>query len=193
MWSPTRRGPARDPARLLLVAPSGTGKTTLACRLLLDGQGAAADESTLVRDGVALPVARRFHLKPGLEEVVSGLGSYTVGLPGLADGSVRAFDPAEAGFTWVVEERRVDHVILVERAPGPASGPGTSAPPPSELAPTSAVEAMPVLVDQSFPHQEPTGELLRQVATLLREAPCWRLRLGSLPQASILLRELANR
>ena len=158
-------------ARLLLVAPSGTGKTTLACRLLLDGQAAVADESTLVRDGVALPVARRFHLKPGLEDVVAGLADHTVGLPALADGSVRAFDPGEAGFAWVIDERPVDHVVLVERleprAPGPPTPASQDVSPASSLESASAVEAMPVLVDQSFPHQEPTGELLRQVAILL--------------------------
>jgi hypothetical protein len=184
-------GAGTDPVRLALVAPSGTGKTTLACRLLLDGQGAPADESTLVRDGVALPVARRFHLKPGLEDVVTGLAAHTVGLPSLADGSVRAFDPAVAGFTWVVEERPVDHVVLVERHGSGPSGSGAAV--ASWLEPTSAVEAMPVLVDQSFPHQEPTGELLAQVAALLREARCWRLGLGSLSEAGILLRGLASR
>ena len=186
-----RAGAGSDPVRLALVAPSGTGKTTLACRLLLDGQEAPADESTLVRDGVALPVARRYHLKPGLEDVVTGLAAHTVDLPSLADGSVRAFDPAVAGFTWVVEERPVDHVVLVERHPPGASGSG--APVATWLEPTSAVEAMPVLVDQSFPHLEPTGELLAQVATLLRQARCWRLGLGSLPEASILLGGLASR
>jgi len=175
------RGPAAPPARVLLVAPSGTGKTTLSCRLLLDGQATVADESTLVRDGVALPVARRFHLKPGLEAVVPDLARHTGSLPGLADATVRAFDPTEAGFAWSIAEARVDHVVLVERAVGG-----------SALVPASAVEAMPALVDKSFPHQEPTGHLLGQVAALLREARCWHLALDSLDEASILVRELAN-
>ena len=39
--------------RTLIVAPSGTGKTTLSCRLLLDGAAVAADESVMIRDGIA--------------------------------------------------------------------------------------------------------------------------------------------
>jgi hypothetical protein len=176
----SRSGPP-EPTRVLLVAPSGGGKTTLACRLLLDGEQAVADESVLVRQGVALPVARRFHLKPGAEEVVVGLDRHLDAVPELADGTVRAFDPSAAGFAWPIVAREVDHVVLIERGPGPG-----------ELVPASAVEAMPVLVDQSFPHQEATGELLAQVAALLREARCWQLRGGSVEEASILVRRLRH-
>jgi hypothetical protein len=167
--------------RVLLVAPSGTGKTTLACRLLLDGQAVAGDESALVRDGLALPVARRFHLKPGLEAAVADLAPLTAHLPGLPDGSVRAFDPSEAGFGWTIGVRQVDHVVLLERSPG-AGG----------LEPASAVEAMPEVVDQSFPHQEDTGALLAQVAAVLRDARCWRLRVDTPAGASILVRGLLS-
>jgi hypothetical protein len=185
---PVAEGSGPPVRRVLLVAPSGTGKTTLACRLLFDGQAVGADESTLVREGRSLPVARRFHLKPGAEAVVAELDAHLDGLPGLVDGSVRAFDPSEAGFAWTIAERPVDHVVLVDRL-ARARG-GTD--PPGELVPASAVEVMPELVDQSFPHQEPTGALLAQVAALLRQARCWRLRMGAIDQASILVRGLAH-
>jgi hypothetical protein len=169
-------GPA---GRVLLVAPAGTAKTTLSCRLLLDGVAVAADESALTRAGVALPVARRFHLKSDAEVLVPDLGPLVDRLPASADGSVRALDPAEAGYRWSIEERPVDHLVVVSRA----DGPGT-------IAPMSAVEAMPSVVAETFRHSEPVGKMLGEIATLLRRARCWRLFTGPVAQAAMLIRSL---
>jgi hypothetical protein len=162
--------------RMLIVAPSGTGKTTLSCRLLLDGLAVSADESVLIRDGLSVPVARRFHLKPSIEEVVPDLQPFADHLPSLEDGSVRAFDPSEARFPWDIEKAQVTHVVLLERGSGP-----------STLLPVSAVTVMPEIVAESFPHQEPKGDLLSQIAKLLTEARCWRLRMDSVSGAADLL------
>jgi hypothetical protein len=162
--------------RTLIVAPSGTGKTTLSCRLLLDGVAVSADESVIIRDGISIPVARRFHLKPSLEEVVPDLRPYANHLPSLMDGSVRAFDPSEAQFPWDIEEVQVTKVVLLERGSGP-----------STLLPVSAVTVMPEIVAESFPHQEPKGDLLSQIAKLLTQARCWRLRMNSVAAAAELL------
>ena len=157
--------------RTLIVAPSGTGKTTLSCRLLLDGAAVAADESVMIRNGIALPVARRFHLKSDLEAAVPDLGPYTTELPSLGGGSVRAFDPSEANFPWSVTQAQVAHVVLLER--------GVER---STLTPGSAVAVMPEIVAESFPHQEPTGALLAEIAAVLTRAQCWRLRMHSVNQ-----------
>jgi hypothetical protein len=167
--------------RVLLIAPSGTGKTTLSCRLLLDGVGVAADESVMIRHGASVPVARRFHLKPNIEEVIPDLRPYTDHLPSLKDGSVRAFDPSEAQFPWDIEEVQVTHVVLLERSSGPPT-----------LLPVSAVTVMPEIVAESFPHQEPKGDLLSQIARLLTEARCWRLHMGSVTGAAQLLTSLPS-
>jgi hypothetical protein len=167
-------------ARTVIVGPSGIGKTTLSCRLLLDGVAVAADESTLVRDGATLPVARRFHLKPGAEDAVPDLGLVARDLPAFR--SVRAFDPAEAGYRWHIAERAVDHVVLLSRAEGPAT-----------LSPASAIEAMPEVVAESFHHQEPVGVLLRELAALMRLARCWRVVAGPVADAARLVRSLPER
>jgi hypothetical protein len=165
--------------RTLIVAPSGTGKTTLSCRLLLDGAAVAADESVMIRGGIALPVARRFHLKSDLEAAVPDLRPYTTDLPSLSGGSVRAFDPSEANFPWSVKQARVAHVVLLER--------GVER---STLAPGSAVAVMPEIVAESFPHQEPTGALLAEIAAVLSRARCWRLRMHSVNHAATLVASL---
>jgi hypothetical protein len=166
--------------RVLVAAPSGNGKTTLSCRLLLDGVAVASDESALLRNGIALPVARRFHLKAGAEEAVAGLRPLLGALP--AQGEVRAFDPSEAGYAWCIEARAVDHVVLLSRADGPAS-----------LLPASAVEVMPEVVSEAFRHQESVGTLLREIALLMRMARCWRLVAGQVSDAATLVRGLVDR
>ena len=165
--------------RTLIVAPSGTGKTTLSCRLLLDGAAVAADESVMIRNGIALPVARRFHLKSDLEAAVPDLRPYTTELPSLGGGSVRAFDPSEANFPWSVTQAQVAHVVLLER--------GVER---STLTPGSAVAVMPEIVAESFPHQEPTGALLAEIAAVLTRARCWRLRMHSVNHAATLVASL---
>ena len=167
-------------ARIVIVGPSGIGKTALSCRLLLDGLAVAADESTLVRDGAALPVARRFHLKPDAEVAIPDLGLVARDLPALR--SVHAFDPAEAGYRWQIAERAVDHVVLLSRADGPAT-----------LSPASAIEAMPEVVAESFHHQESVGILLRELAAVMRLARCWRLVAGPVTDAATLVRSLPER
>jgi hypothetical protein len=169
-------GPA---GRTLLVASSGTGKTTLSCRLLLDGLSVPADESTLVRSGVALPVARRFHLKPNLEAAVPEVARLAEGLPSLDDGSIRAFDPGNAGMPWTIESAPVANVVLLERGSGPSS-----------LDPASAIAVMPTIVSEAFKHQEPTGTLLAEIAGLLDRARCWHLVMGSVDDGASLVTSL---
>ena len=171
-------GPA---GRTLLVASSGTGKTTLSCRLLLDGLSVPADESTLVRSGVALPVARRFHLKANLEAAVPAVARFAEGLPSLDDGSIRAFDPGEAGMPWTIGAAPVAQVVLLERGSGP-----------STLDPASAVAVMPTIVAEAFKHQEPTGTLLAEIAGLLDRARCWRLVMGSVDEGASLVASLST-
>jgi ABC-type glutathione transport system ATPase component len=47
-----------DGTRVLIVGPSGTGKTTLATKLLVEGADVQGDESVLVRRGESLAVPR---------------------------------------------------------------------------------------------------------------------------------------
>jgi hypothetical protein len=127
-------------------------------------------------------VARRFHLKPDAEIVLPDLEPLVAGLPARAGRSIRAFDPGEAGFGWSIDERPVDHLILLSRSDGPVA-----------ISPASSVEAMPDIVAETFRHQEPVGSLLREIATLVRLARCWRLVAGPVPDAAMLVRSLPPR
>jgi hypothetical protein len=165
--------------RAAVVAASGTGKTTLACRLLYDGVAVAADESVLVRDGAALPFPRLFHLKAGIELVVPQLAALVADLPASPSGAVRAFDPVVAGFAWNIAVAPIDHVVLLSRDPGANSLEGLP-----------SIEAMPTVVRESFPFTESTGHRLAQLGHVLRSARCWRLRSDSPQRAAQLIQSL---
>ena len=140
-----------------------------------------ADESVVVRDGVGIPVTRRFHLRPDAETLVDGPAEFTTALPQVGGGRTRAFDPAEAGFDWTVRPRRVDHVILLRRSAGPA-----------RLTRHSELAATPELVEQVFSCGESASVRFAAVAGLMRTARCWVLTNGDLSEGVSLVRGLTR-
>jgi hypothetical protein len=166
--------------RVLIVAESGVGKTTLSSRLLFDGAIVHGDESVVLRHGLVAAVARPFHLKPGIEHLVPELESLLPSLPALdGDPPIRAFDPTVAGFAWTIDQGPVDDVVVAARVDGP-----------SRLISISATDAMPTIVDQVFRNQEQRRAVLREVAAVLRTARCWRLDLGAVDEAARLLERI---
>ncbi len=102
-----------DGARVLVVGPSGAGKTTLATRLLLDGADVQGDESVLVRRGASLAVPRALHFKPGAVRLLPELAGVFATLPVVGD--VTVLDPACVGRPIILRTASVDHVVLLAR------------------------------------------------------------------------------
>ncbi len=98
-------------ARVLVVGPSGAGKTTLATRLLLDGADVQGDESVLVRRGESLAVPRALHLKPGAARVLPELAAVIPELPVV--GEVTVLDPARVGRPVNLRLAPVEHVVVL--------------------------------------------------------------------------------
>lgn len=97
--------------RVLVVGPSGAGKTTLATRLLFDGADVQGDESVLVRRGQSLAVPRALHLKPGAARVLPELEAV---LPRLAVvGEVTVLDPARVDRPVTLRIAPVGHVVVL--------------------------------------------------------------------------------
>jgi hypothetical protein len=169
-----------DGARVLLVGPSGAGKTTLALRLLLDGAAVQGDESVLVRaDARSLPVPRAIHVKAGTEQLLPELRPLLSDAP--RTGDVAVLDPRAFNPRWRLAEAPVDHVVLIERTGG--------APACTDAASGEIVE---VLAHETFPVTEAKAALVRTLAGAISSARRHRLSVGD-PAATIAALQAAIR
>jgi len=155
-----------DDSRVLIVGPSGAGKTTLAVRLLLDGADVQGDESVLVRRGVTLAVPRALHLKPGAARWLPELLDVVPTLPVVGD--VTVLDPARLGRPLVLREASVDHVVLL-------GGPDPDGVDCADLDGGAVLEA---LLTDAFPLTETKARMVSVVAGAMVHARGHRLTSG---------------
>jgi hypothetical protein len=176
-WAQLHGGVMRiDGRRVLVVGDKGAGKTALALRLLFDGHGFEGDETVLTRDGVAMPVARNLHVKPGSQTLIPELTAGWDELPstGTDDGElIRALNPVRAGISWEIQRAMVDLAVVLVAAHGGAT----------TARPLSGIE----LVQHVLPHAAAASssrtDLLRALTALLGHVPGLLVRVGDLPGA----------
>ncbi len=165
-----------DGTRVLLVGPSGVGKTTLALRMLFDGHAVQGDESVLVKGGASIAAPRGFHVKHGTVDVVPELGAVATELP--ETGDVLVLDPSCAGRAWELTEAPVGHVVRVE---------GRSDQPRCERVPLGDV--LEALVAEAFVVTESKAELVARLTSAVARSGAHRLQAAA-PGATIMaLRE----
>ena len=171
--------------RILLVGDKGAGKTTLSLRLLYDGHGFEGDELVLTRDGVAMPVARNLHVKPGsralLPELADGWDALsTIGTD--AGDTIRALNPHGTGFPWKILSGPIDLAVVLEAAHG-------------EVTTTRSLPG-PELVQQVVPHvtaaSASRAALLSALASLLGPVPGHLVRVGELAATVAVVRALRS-
>jgi hypothetical protein len=156
-------------SRVLVVGPSGAGKTTLATRLLLDGADVQGDESVLVRRGESLAVPRALHLKPGAARVLPELAAVLPELPLIGDVSV--LDPARVGRPVTLRIAPIEHVVVLAGSPHGLADDATCTP----LDGGAVLEA---LLTDAFPLTETKGRMVSVLAGAIVSAHGHRLTAG---------------
>lgn len=101
----------------LIMGPERAGKTALALSLMLEGIDITGDGLVLLRDGEALPVPRKFHLRedsigrvPGLRVIDRFAGC----INNPQEGRVVALDPLEFGKPWRIAPALVSTMLYIE-------------------------------------------------------------------------------
>jgi hypothetical protein len=162
-------------ARVLVVGPSGAGKTTLATRLLLDGAEVQGDESVLVRRGESLAVPRALHLKAGTERVLPELAPLLPSLPVMNE--VTLLDPARLDRPVDLRVAPVAHVVLLAGRPAEPDGAIT-------CTPVDGGTVLEALLTDAFPLTETKARMVSVLAGAMVSARGHRLTSGP-PRAMV--------
>jgi hypothetical protein len=157
-----------DGVRVLVVGPSGAGKTTLATRLLLDGADVQGDESVLVRRGESLAVPRALHLKPGTDRVLPELAAVLPSLPVVNE--VTVLDPAHLDRPAELRLAPVGHVVLLTRREADAE--------PVTCTPVDGGAVLEALLTDAFPLTETKARMVSVLAGAIVSARGHRLTSG---------------
>ncbi len=172
--------------RLMVLGEKGAGKTTLLLRLLVDGEAVEGDEMVLARDGLAVALPRRLHVKPGTAALVPEAAEALERSPRtyIDDGTpVVALDPAALGRSVATAPGRVDAAVLLRAAHQR----------PSRLEPVATVDLVSQVVAHTQPPSDSRRALFSALAALLGQADGYLLDVGPLDEAVTLLHQAASR
>lgn len=175
-------GLVRGKRALLLVGPSGSGKSSLALALLLRGWKCLSDEIILIdpKSGLVMPFPRSFHIHEDTLEMMSGIrmagGVY------FDNAGKRRLDPGLFLGEWVAGPALPEWIVFPEYNPGGQGG----------LVRVGHTEAVTRLISQSINLVDHADRGLDVLTGLAGRIGCLKLSAGGLNEAVSLLTELTE-
>lgn len=156
--------------RIMIVGPSGAGKTGLSVRLAQVGARVLSDEGVLIKAGQALPLPRRVHIKdPDRGNLASSLFFRAVGLD--YQPPLWTIDPAQLGGD-LMRSAGLDAVVML----------GDRLAATTALTPASVEDALQMLLIESADYESHVEErsvsrirMVADVARLVEQVELWRL------------------
>jgi hypothetical protein len=167
----------RKGRRVLVLGPSGAGKTTFMLQALLDGWQVEGDEQVYLNGGSVVALPRCFHVKESGLEAFPQLAEQIRGLPdvGADGGRIYALDPAEFGYKWRIGRGAADVVLFLEPERGKEP----------ELVPCPKYRMVNLMMSQCYPPSSRGPGWIGEVSALANAAACYRLVAGP-PRQTVL-------
>lgn len=165
----------------LVVGEKWAGKTTLLCKLLLEGFDVHGDESVILEETHVIPFPRRFFLKeesllqlPELKELCLSSTRYV-----FDDKKGYFIDPLGLGKTWSLAPKTPDSIIYLVPSHGEASK--------KEQIPGWQITEK--IFKQADNFSNDAAQQLKDLSRLVNEARCYVLHSGNLEQAVQIIKE----
>ncbi len=162
--------------RFLVVGEKYAGKSTLMARILFSDLDAYCDDSVLLRDGVIIPVPRKFYVREGSLQFLPQLAAIAPQLPfvySAADGRVVAFDPNDAGCEWCIRPAPVDTIFWLVPNHGR----------PAHLEPCAKYRMVEYIMSQCNPPSRGNGNWVGDICAMVDRAETYNLHVGELEQS----------
>jgi hypothetical protein len=170
---------------LLLIGPSGAGKTSLALSLLLQGWKCLSDEVILIdpEDCMISPLPRSFHVDMRVLELFPELLSGRTEKVFADNSGKRLVDPSVIRSDWIAQPSLPHWIVF----------PSYSATNHNNLIPIGETEALSLLLGQAINLSGHGKKGLEILIQLIRLCQCYRLNTGDLHYASFVLSNLMER
>ncbi|MFC1850866.1 galactosyltransferase-related protein [candidate division CSSED10-310 bacterium] len=169
----------------LIVGEKGSGKTTLALRLLFGGFEIDGAELVLFRDSLAFAFPHRFQMNEESVAVVPEIQRPKHELPYIQDKSgvkIYAFSPAEQGFVWQLKKRAIDVIFYLD----------INAHPQDHLETYSKHQMLQKLMPETYLADNQHAEKIKNLCQLVENTSCYKLPSKNIKNAVTMIRAICD-
>lgn len=169
---------------ILLVGPSGAGKTSLALSLLLQGWEALSDEVLLIDKeyNKVWPLPRSFHVDLNVLKSLTGITFSDTDILFMDKSGKRRIDPAKISSDWIATPSIPKWIVFPNYSPMNRN----------DLILLGETEALSLLLDQTINLLNHGENGLAFLIKLIKSCQCYKLNTGDLHNAASILSSLAE-